>query len=126
MDARYRPGVCNIGPHEIARRRRGGYALFAVTIVLGLVLVALGAPPVARALVALPLAAGFATWLQARRRFCAGFAFAGIRNLGGPLDREQVEREEDRRADRAAALRLVRDGVLLAVLPTAVLVLLPT
>ncbi len=121
----YRAGACNIGPHEIARRRRGGYALVALAILLAIGLVFVGAPPLARWSVAFPLAAGFTTWLQARRRFCAAFGLTGIRNFGGPADRERVDRPEDRGADRAAAFRLVRDGSLIGLGLAALFVLLP-
>ena len=43
-DAGYRPGVCNIGPAEIARRRRAGHVGSLATIGLFAVLVAVDAP----------------------------------------------------------------------------------
>ncbi len=52
----YQPGVCNIGPAEIARRRRAGHVGLGATVILGGGLLAVGAPPLARLLVALPAA----------------------------------------------------------------------
>jgi hypothetical protein len=121
----YRPGACNIGPEEIARRRRSAYVLFAVSIVVAGALLVAGAPHVARWILALPLAAALVTWLQVRRRFCAAFGLGGIRNFGRLADRERVDRPEDRVADRAAALRLIRDGAVIGVVLTALFVLLP-
>ena len=54
----YRPGACNIGAEEIASRRRGGLLGVGIALVIGLVLVAIGAPSWARLLVFVPLAGG--------------------------------------------------------------------
>lgn len=94
----YQAGACNIGPAEIARRRRAGVLGVTAAIVLAAVLVLVGAPTVARLLVALPLAGGAVGLLQARFRFCVGFALAGLRNFG-PLGAE--ERVTDAAAHRA-------------------------
>ena len=44
----YRPGICNIGPAEIARRRRAGHVGLLVTIVAFAALVVIDAPPLTR------------------------------------------------------------------------------
>jgi hypothetical protein len=106
--AGYQAGACNIGPDEIAYRRRGGYAGVAVAVVLGVVLVVIDAPPVARLLVAIPLAGGILSLWQARSRFCAGFGLAGVANFD-ERTRENVRRIEDegaRAADRRRAIRM--------------------
>lgn len=92
------PGACNIGPAEIARRRRSGHTGLLVSVALLAVLVALDAPPLTRLLVALPAAAAAAGYLQARFRFCAAFGFRGIFNFDALGHVESV-------ADRAAVLR---------------------
>src|SRR3982751_5981491 len=78
----YVPGVCNIGPAEIASRRRSGHVGMLAAVGLLLVLVAIAAPPIARLLIALPVAVGASGYLQARLRFCAGFGAAGVFNFG--------------------------------------------
>jgi hypothetical protein len=122
----YVPGVCNIGPWEIRRRRAFAVLGFAVAVLLFGVLVALDAPAVTRLLLLLPLAGGAFSWLQARRRFCAGFAVAGIANFG---DRSRVQQgvqdAEARRADLAAVRRMARDALLIAVPLTILAVILP-
>ena len=40
----YRPGACNIGPEEIARRRRGGLTGVGMAVAIAIGLVAIGAP----------------------------------------------------------------------------------
>ena len=42
----YRPGACNIGPREIAKRRAFGIAGIVSAVVLGVALVAVDAPPI--------------------------------------------------------------------------------
>ena len=68
-DAAYRPGACNIGTYEIARRRRAGLVGVVVAALLAIGLLAVDAPQLARLLVLLPLWGGFVSLLQVRRRF---------------------------------------------------------
>jgi hypothetical protein len=103
----YRPGACNIGPREIAKRRAYGVAGMVSAVVLGIVLVAIDAPALARALVIFPLWGGIIGLEQARRKFCAGFAYAGIRSVMGSDATETVGDREDLRRDRATARRMV-------------------
>ena len=121
----YRPGACNIGPREIARRRALGIAGIVSAVVLGAVLIAVDAPPVARALVFFPLWGGIVSLEQARRKFCAGFAFAGIRSVAGSDATESVAAPADLAIDRAAARRLVAYCGASALALTAAVVVLP-
>jgi hypothetical protein len=102
----YQPGVCNIGPAEIARRRMAGHLGLIATVVLFAVLVAIGAPPPVRLLVVLPATMAAAGYLQAWFRFCAAFGSRGVFNFDqvGRLDR--VEGEMARRRDRRRATRI--------------------
>jgi hypothetical protein len=122
----YVPGACNIGPMEIRRRRAFGIAGFAAAVVLFAVLVAIEAPAWTRLLLLLPLMGGVFSWLQARRRFCAGYAMAGIANFGGASDIQRgVQDAEARKADIAAVRRMTRDAFLVALPITLVAVVLP-
>jgi hypothetical protein len=102
----YQPGVCNIGPAEIARRRRAGHVGLAATLGLLAVLVAVDAPPVARLLISLPAAVSASGYLQARLKFCAGFGSAGVFNFGEVGGTEQVSDADARRRDRARARQI--------------------
>ena len=105
-DAAYRPGACNIGAFEIARRRRAGLMGVAGAGVLAIGLLAVDAPQLARLLVLFPLWGGFVSLLQVRRRFCVGFAFAGLENFGDEeAARRHVVDEDARAADRRAGMR---------------------
>ncbi len=121
----YRAGACNIGPAEIARRLTFGLAGLAFSAILAIVLLAAGAPPVARLLVALPVAGSAVGLLQARLRFCSAFGFAGLRNFGPLGGEEHVAEAAARRADRAMALRIVAAGGLAGILAGVALAVIP-
>ena len=121
----YSPGVCNIGPREIAKRRAFGVGGIAATVVLGVVLVAIDAPQIARAIVLIPLLGALVSLEQARRKFCAGFAYAGIRSVNGSDATEAVANAADLAIDRAAARRMVAYCGAIAIAVTAVFVVLP-
>ncbi len=121
----YQPGVCNIGPAEIARRRRSGHIGLIATVVLLIVLVAIQAPPLARLLIAAPAVIAASGYLQARLRFCAGFGSLGTYNFG-PLGQTQKASEPaDRARDRARARQIGLASVAIGVAVGIVAVLLP-
>ncbi len=102
----YRSGACNIGPAEIARRRRAGHMGLVVTIVSLGILDAFDAPPAARLLVALPAASAAAGYLQASLRFCAGFGSRGVFNFGALGDAQPVVDPDARARDRSKAVQI--------------------
>jgi len=123
--AGYRAGACNIGPAEIARRRRAAASALAAALVIAAALVAIGAPIALRTIVFLPLAGGLVSWLQVRRRFCVAFGLMGVLNFGGLGAVEQVADRAARAADRRAALGMIVEGSLAALVLTVLFVLLP-
>jgi hypothetical protein len=124
-DKGYRPGACNIGPAEIARRRRLGLIELAAAIILAAALLGIGAPIWARLAVWPILAGAFTTLEQVRRRFCVAFGIAGVRNFG-PLGKPQrVEDVRARAADRRSAIILATYCSLAAAAMTAAFVSLP-
>lgn len=123
--ADYVPGVCNIGPAEIARRRRAGHVGLAVGLVVLVGLVATGAPPWARLVVALPIAAAASGYLQARLRFCAGFGSRGIFNFGELGHTEDVVDPVAQAADRARARAIILASLAIGVFAAVAAFLLP-
>ena len=121
----YEPGACNIGPAEIARRRRTGIAGMAAAIVVAAGLFIIGAPPLARIVVALPLSVGAVGLLQARFRFCVGFALAGLRNFGPLGVAERVTDRAAHRADLQRAVLVMLAALAIGVAGAVVLALLP-
>ncbi|HLY15343.1 MAG TPA: hypothetical protein VKR24_13425 [Candidatus Limnocylindrales bacterium] len=119
----YRPGVCNIGPAEITRRRRSGHIGLIVTVVVFLVLVALHVPPVLRLVVGLPAAGAASGYLQAALKFCAGFASKGVFNFGQLGQTHEVVDPEAHARDRSRAnqilLASLAVGVVVAVIAAA-------
>lgn len=105
MVDRYRPGVCNIGPTEIAARRRLGHAFTLVTVGLFAAMLAGGVPDPFRLLLFIPAAVAAAGYLQAATRFCADYGWRGVFNLGDRLrDTTRVPDPAARAADRRKAL----------------------
>ena len=121
----YRSGVCNIGPAEIARRRRTGMAMTIVTIVLEAVLVAVHAPTPFRILVFFTAAVAASGFLQAWLRFCAGFGWLGVFNFDDVGTTRGVESAEARRRDRAMAVRIGLASAVVGAIVLAVALLLP-
>ena len=121
-DQAYRPGVCNIGPAEVERRRRSAIGATIMTGIVAVLILALGLPSTAR-LALLPFATATAiTWLQVTRQFCVAFGAVGLRNFGalgsettvsgsgGPDGRSEDDAQDD---PRGARLRRARHGRLL-------------
>lgn len=121
----YQAGACNIGPAEIARRRRAGLTGVAIAVAIAVVLIAIGAPWWMRLAMFPPLAGGLVSLEQARRRFCVGFAMAGIRNFGALGSPERVADATDRAADRRAALILTGYMSAIAAVISVIVALLP-
>jgi hypothetical protein len=100
----YRAGACNIGPTEIAARRRFGHAASAATLGLLAVLLVTGAPTLLRGLLFLPAAGAAAGYLQAALHFCADYGWRGVFNLGARLrDTTHIDDPAARAADRRRA-----------------------
>ena len=99
MTDQYIPGTCNIGPDEIALRRRAGHAGVAVTAALGAALLRSDLHPAWRLILALPAAGAASGYLQARQRFCANYGFRGLYNFERRGHEQPVPgaRDEDRR-----------------------------
>lgn len=107
---RYQPGVCNIGPQEIARRRRAGHLGVVVTLAVLAAILVLHAPPPWRLVIALPAAGTAVTYLQAIRRFCVAFGRMGVFNFGELGSLTHIRDDGALRADRAKAARMIAAG----------------
>ncbi len=121
----YRPGACNIGPAEIARRRRTGHVGLAATVLVLIALLALGLPPVARLVLVLPATVSAAGYLQAWLRFCAAYGSLGVFNFGVAGTKQQVADGEARRRDRRKAFQISLASFLIGIAVGLVAFLLP-
>ncbi|MBI2780690.1 MAG: hypothetical protein HYX55_02690 [Chloroflexi bacterium] len=115
---------CNIGPDEIARRRRSAVTGSVLLALLAVGLLALHVPPLGRLLL-WPVATGVAvTWLQVVRRFCVAFGALGLQNfgrLGGQVAVDPALRATDRRQ----ALRMLAEGAVIGLAATLLVLALP-
>jgi hypothetical protein len=121
---RYVAPRCNIGPDEIARRRRSAIVASAVTIVIAMALVLAGAPGWARFLIWPVAAAAAVAWLQVVRRFCVAFGALGLQNFGR-LGGESAVDAAQRSHDRRQALQMVVEGALIGLLVAVALAAIP-
>ena len=125
MSIDYQPGVCNIGPAEIARRRRAGHFGLIGAVALFAILVAIGAPPIARLLVAIPAIVSASGYLQAYLKFCAGFGAAGVYNFDDVGTTDSVADAASKALDRAKSMRISLSSFAIGALVAIVAVLLP-
>jgi hypothetical protein len=124
-DGRYIPGVCNIGPSEIARRRRTGHfgLIVSVMVLAALILVDASAP--LRLLVFFPAALSASGYLQAHLKFCAGFGQLGVFNCGERGSTVHVDDKAARAKDRMKAWQIGIASGLIGLAVAAMAVLLP-
>ena len=120
----YIAGACNIGNDEIKRRRQGalfGAILFAVTTFL---FVLTNAPTSTRLITFIPALLFTVGLIQSRKRFCVAYGFLGVFNfekLGGT---KKITINQDLKADRKYAVKLLLQSVFAAVVLTALVVIL--
>jgi hypothetical protein len=124
--APYRAGACNIGPAEIARRRRAGLSGLLTAGTLAILMFIAGTDPVLRWIVAVPLYLGLLGMIQARLRFCVAFGLAGLRNFGPLGAQERVGGPAEVGADRRRALLVSGAVAVASVAITALFVALPS
>ena len=120
----YIAGACNIGPSEIKRRRQGaliGAILFAVTTLL---FVITDAPTGTRLLVFIPALLFAVGMIQSRKRFCVAYGFLGVFSLEKLGATTKITINQDLKADRKYAVKLLLHSVLVAIALTAVVVLI--
>lgn len=116
----YQPGVCNIGPAEIRRRRLSGWVGLGIAAVFLALAFGFGWAAPWRLLVALPVFLSAQGFLQAAFHFCVGFASRGLYNFGALGSEESVQDAAFRRADLRKALLIT---VLSAAIAAAVALL---
>jgi len=115
----YIPGVCNIGPAEIRRRRQSGWIGVGATILAWALFVVFRVPSPWRFFLFFPAMIGATGFLQAALHFCAGFGTRGVFNFGPVVGTTQaVEplefRHKDRRKARLIGLYAALIGIAIA------------
>jgi hypothetical protein len=126
MSTSYIPGVCNIGPAEIKRRKLTGFIGLYVSAILFAVLLVGGFDKPWRLLLFIPVTVSAIGYLQAKFHFCVRFGTKGLFNMGTKLViPETVEKAEYRQKDQRKALMIAGLAALIGIGITLVVFLLP-
>jgi hypothetical protein len=113
---KYVPGLCNIGPAEIKRRRQGGWIGLTATILLWAAFLIFRVPAPWRFTLFLPATTGAIGFLQAAFHFCAGFGIRGVFNFSSEVGKtETIEEAEFRLKDRGKARLIALYSVLIGI-----------
>jgi hypothetical protein len=121
----YLAGVCNIGPQEIAQRKRVGYLGLILTLATTIALLISHSSHAMRLLTFIPAAMFGAGYVQSRKKFCFAFGFKGVFNFGKLGTMKSVQAQQDLKADRAMALRIFSQSMAIAAVITVVVELIP-
>lgn len=122
----YVPGVCNINRKEIANRRMIGYVGLAVSLVLLITLIALSLSRYYRLIIFVPAVISASGFLQAKNRFCVGYAGAGQHNAEEGSDAAVKITDESALAkDKSKSSRINRQSFAIALAATAIALLIP-
>ncbi len=109
----YVPGVCNIGPEEIARRRNLGWIALAIILALLLALVLTGVNSWWRLFVFFPATVSASGFLQAYFHFCVGFARLGVFNFGSVGETHNIADEFSKTKDKRKGNQITLYAVLI-------------
>lgn len=119
----YVPGVCNIGPEEIRRRKAIGWTGLVAAIALLAILFAIHANPWWRAFVFLPAVVSAMGFLQARFGFCSAYGQKGVSGMTGLGAVQPVTDAASLAKDRNTANRIVAYAAIVGIAVTALAVL---
>lgn len=126
----YIPGMCNINQAEIKSRRNAGHLGSILTVVAIAAFVYFRVPAVVGLLVFVPAFIAAIGYMQAQKKFCVGFASAGIRSTSSEgLETTEVSDDAALKADKAKArsMNVQSAGIaaFVAVATTILLIVLP-
>jgi hypothetical protein len=118
-DSPYIAGACNIGPSEIHRRYQvailGGIAFLA----LATYFIISDTSTALRLVAFLPAMGASVGFVQARRKFCLAYGFAGLFNFDKSGDVKKVVDSAALAADRAYAFKVLAISFIPAIALTA-------
>ena len=119
----YVPGVCNIGPEEIRRRRAIGWIGLVAAIALLAILFIAHVNPWWRAFVFLPAAMSAMGFLQAHFGFCSAYGHKGVSGMTGFGDVQPVTDASSLAKDRNTANRIIAYAAIVSIAATALAIL---
>lgn len=110
---KYIPGVCNIGPAEIKKRKQAGWIGLIATIALWAIFIWFDIPSIWRITLFLPAMMSSTGFLQAYMHFCVYFGFANLFNFGDVGKTDTVQQSEFRTKDRHRAWQIIIYSILI-------------
>lgn len=124
MSSPYESGVCNIGPAEIAQRRKIALLGFISAVIFGVLFILSGSTSPLRFAIFIPLFIGSIGFVQARKKFCLAYGFMGVYNFDIVGRHEKVTEGSARALDRKVANQIILQALLLSIVLTAVFALI--
>ena len=121
----YQPGVCNIGPGEIRIRQIVALLGAVLTIISAVTIIKTHAPRASRVGIFIPAMVFSVGWIQSRKKFCLAFGLMGTFNFGKLGQLSKVADKEDRARDRATAMGILSQAIVLAIAITGLVLLIP-
>lgn len=120
----YVAGSCNIGPSEIHRRYQSAILGGVIYLALAIYLVTSDASTSSRLIAIAPAMLASVGYVQAKSRFCFAYGLMGVFNFDKAGDVKKIKDPAALKADRANAAKILGKSLLLAVVLTAVVVLI--
>ncbi len=120
----YVPGVCNINYAEIKRRRNAGYFGLILFVVVAAILFVVDANRWFKLILFLPAFIAAIGFLQAKNKFCVGYAASGLQNATEGNTEAQAVEAAARAIDKARARRINLQAAAIALVVTAVSVVI--
>ncbi len=120
----YIPGMCNINPAEIRKRRLSGHIGLAAAVLIAALLVFTQSDWLYRIVVFAPVYLASIGYLQARSKFCVAYAGAGKQHADDG-DALSVIDASARKADEVRARILYIQAFLIATVLTVVFCVIP-
>ena len=117
---KYIPGVCNIGPAEIKKRKQAGWIGLILTVALWAIFIWFDIPSIWRLTLFFPAMMSVTGFLQAYMHFCVYFGFANLFNFGDVGKTDSVSQAEFRKNDRRKAWQIVSYSILISLVITFV------
>lgn len=122
----YIPGMCNINQAEIMKRRRIGYLGLAASSLLLAVFIAFDAEWWMRLVIFIPAFTSATGFLQARNKFCVGFAGANMQHADDDGEAIEITDKKSLQLDKQKAQKINLQAFGIALIATVVTVILPS
>lgn len=120
----YIPGICNINHAEIKRRKQAGHIGLFLSIAVLIVIVIFHSPWAYRIIILLPVYVAAIGYLQARNKFCVGYAGSGKQHADQG-DIETIAEASAIKADKLRARTINLQAFIIATVVTIIVCFIP-